>query len=825
VPWPEQTPRADWEKIKYMVIDTGDGLYQQEQKQNGEQKEEEQQVIMEIAEPANDSDDEGDHPANHMFRSPHNARANVSEDQLDGYLGLKSKTDSWGGVDDAGVLTKPRMFRALCCGATDKIHDPAMGNPNAFISMGAGGRKKKIDTVVVVRLQKAMYLPAVNKDGTIDCYVVAGLGGTRHSTDIMKGSLSPAFSKKFEFPYEMDDNASKEVVLRLYYIPKNGTGKLMGKVVLDLQDKIMGYRSEMKGHFLTNEEGNKPVMGRIEKGPKIGSQLRLSYELTLVSDALLTLNAEKGMDFRCIDPTTFGSPFLRVSYNESLQQTKPAKNHENPVWKSFVSFEVHSKDALQRLQMPHKLFPNKLLVEAMEHFMFGPPVFIGEAEIDLSNVPFGKGHSEGTEVFELKDPDRPGRKIGQIALGIMWGLNEKTQLRIHVEEGFHLPLHAYGTQPKTPKATVRNPNPPPLPIDSSMSIVLDREQGKIKKTQVIKATNNPQWNEKLVFACRQNELPTSITVECFDHRQYGGPHLVGRAEVDLRQLELDGRRISRWCRLEHEDLVAAANEIERVRLRDERIFERMKKGLDYEVENEEDGEESVRVGANSLLAKVLGKKAVTLVRQTPAGKARAKLKQHVAAVKAGVDPYEQGRVKVSLQWLSEPDEDDIIVQKLWDQKMQEAANRKIVRRLVAAWSMELMYKGMEGLKRNTALNQTTHQQADVFFKERAEPRHFRAWAAYMNNRNNSAKFLREWDKRNRLRPVFEEWYQERLTQENLRRLEMGLAPKLPGASAPIVTAPYDIAGGNFDAFDRMEKKGISKSVEDKKKRKKSSDRP
>lgn len=228
-------------------------------------------------------------------------------------------------------------------------------------------------------------------------------------------------------------------------MPKSGDVEVVGKIVLDLDGKSLGFRSEMMNHFLTSEDGNKPIMGRDEKGRKIGSQLRLTYDITLIKDALLTVFVDRCHSLRGVDPTTFSSPYIKVIYGDIELSTKPAKkNYEDPQFECFLSFEAHTLEALQRLDRKPVLNPGKMIIECWEYFMFGSHVYLGSFEVELSKQKFGRANVTKMS-HDFKDPDRPAKSIGRMDFSLVWGSNEMTSLRVNIQEGYKLPKHAFGT--------------------------------------------------------------------------------------------------------------------------------------------------------------------------------------------------------------------------------------------------------------------------------------------------------------------------------------------------------------------------------------------
>uniref|UniRef100_A0A7S1GWQ1 C2 domain-containing protein n=1 Tax=Hemiselmis andersenii TaxID=464988 RepID=A0A7S1GWQ1_HEMAN len=765
VPWPADDPAGTWEDVKYKAIDTGEKDFQA--KQAAEAKNKKQYGNVQTTKGPNESIDSDDgffNLAGGRRASPdgrpgtNDARHHTGSS---GHEGL-DRQDTFAQVEDTDFETRSKLMQFLCCGAgKNAVSVPTEGarhgKPDGpSKTVGPGGRVYKVESLVVVRVFKAMNLPAANKDGTTDSFVAARIGSEQQVSEVEKGTVNPTFNKKFEFEFKMEGK-NRSVILRVHRVTKIGV-EIVGKVVIPLEDQTLGYRSEMKNYFLTSEDGNKPIMGRNDKGAKIGSQLRISYEITLVNDALLTVYVEKATKLRGVDPSTFSSPYLKLTFNDVVLQTKPAKrNYENPVYESYHSFDTHSLDAIRRLSRPSKIAPSKLLVEAWEYFLFGSHVFIGAVEVDMAQLKFGRGDIK-LNTYEFKDPDRPKKAIGDVSLSLSWGSNDMTNLRVTIEEGLDLPDCAYGQKPKIMK-TNRSPEPLQLMIDSCVNVILDPSTGHSAKTKVHKQSSNPSYQETLWFSIRQNELPAFLTVEVDDVRNtpIGVKHTpVGKALVDMKQLKLDGMPQIRWCRLDHEDLLAAQAELERREERDRAMLRAMQRGQDFQMEGDDDEDEDDKEikSKGGVKAMLFGAKKMFIKRETAASREKKKLNADIKAIKGGVDPSKQGRVKVSIQWLTVPDEDDIAVQAMWDQAMMDPKNRKVVKRLVQSWSKEIMKRGFETLHRSGEASKRDKEKASTFYLERQLPRHWKAWAKRLKGRQASAKMAKYWNMRNRTEPSF-----------------------------------------------------------------------
>jgi hypothetical protein len=154
-------------------------------------------------------------------------------------------------------------------------------------------------------------------------------------------------------------------------------------------------------------------------------------------------------------------------------------------------------------------------------------------------------------------------------------------------------------------------------------------------------------------------------------------------------------------------------------------------------------------------------------------KLKKKLNATIKAIEAGVDPGEQGRVKVQVQWLSVPDEEDAEVQAMWDEKMSDPKNRKIVKKLIVSWSHETMKKALQGFQVYAQRASRDTVTATMFHMERCVPKHYRAWKRRVKAKQNAASSAKYWAFRNRLTPCFFEWNLAIIDGANEKRLAKG----------------------------------------------------
>jgi len=226
-------------------------------------------------------------------------------------------------------------------------------------------------------------------------------------------------------------------------------------------------------------------------------------------------------------------------------------------------------------------------------------------------------------------------------------------------------------------------------------------------------------------------------------------------------------------------------------------------------DDDDDDEEKQAKSKGGLKDILFGAKKLFVTGESAAAKEKKKLNADIRAIKGGVDPSKQGRVKISIQWLTVPDEDDVAVQAMWDQAMTDPKNRKIVKRLVQAWSKEVMKKGFDGLVRSGEASKRARNKAETFYLERQLPRHWKAWAKRFKGRQASAKMAKYWNLRNRVEPSYWDWYLFSMENINMKRLAKGLAPRKP--RDPGSQEPAQVGGGKSDDKKVFEGFGSKKS--------------
>ena len=85
--------------------------------------------------------------------------------------------------------------------------------------------------------------------------------------------------------------------------------------------------------------------------------------------------------------------------------------------------------------------------------------------------------------------------------------------QVMIQEGYHLPKCAFGTQPRQGVKMKSGKQTAQPDMDSSCTIVLDQQLGLIQKSKVYVENLNPQYEETLWFDIRQNELPAHMVVQ------------------------------------------------------------------------------------------------------------------------------------------------------------------------------------------------------------------------------------------------------------------------------------------------------------------------
>jgi Ca2+-dependent lipid-binding protein len=405
----------------------------------------------------------------------------------------------------------------------------------------------KPDSIVIVKIEKCVHLPAMINNESSNPYVEIKSRAKRKKTNVIKETLDPIFDAKFDMEHSRDDEV-RDLQLTVYHSKFGGGKQFLGQHYVDLKNTKLGDKIQMREFSLKMEDGVTLVTTRDPgTGKAVESKIFMSWNISLKPEALVSVRVSNARNINSPDTRGLGFPFVKIKFDDRILKSSSATELQHPRWDQSISFDTLS--ILQLLDLPKEAKPNpKVVIEVWDSKAIGDDIFIGSCETDILNIRYETRSDMAWH--RLTDTTRARRaNVGEIKFSIAWGPNEPTVLTVQIEEGFALTKHLQssllqkGKRAKSFFSKQKDDDKQETLPSSFLSFSLDNTRKR--KTKVIKENINPQWQEKHHFQVLQSELPTSMLVQCY-HQHMMGEEFIGMVSVDLQKLELNRSSFVRW---------------------------------------------------------------------------------------------------------------------------------------------------------------------------------------------------------------------------------------------------------------------------------------
>ena len=671
---------------------------------------------------------------------------------------------------------------------------------------GAQGFEGKPNSIVIVKIEKCVHLPAMVNNETSNAFVEVRSRGKHQKTQVIKDTLDPLYEEKFDMEHNTEDEV-RDLTLTVYHA-KLGKGKqFLGKLHVDLARAKVGDNVKMKMWELTYKDGVTPVTCKDPgSGKTVTSGIFMSWNLSLKPEALVSMRLSNAKNINSPDTRGLGFPFVKVKFDDRVIKSAPAKVLEMPRWDQSISFDTLSIEQLYILPASAKPSP-KMIIEVWDSKAIGDDIFIGSCETDISKIRYET--RSDMEWHRLSDKTRPRRaNVGDIKFSIAWGPNEPTNLCVQIEEGYALTKHLQSSILQGGKKRgffSKKDDSAKEEVLPSAFLKFALDNTRKRKTNIVKNSCAPQWQEKHLFKVLQSELPTQMLVQCY-HSHLLGEEFIGMVAVDLTGLELNRMSFVRWYRLQDIELKALADKKKRAA---EKAKQKEKAILEGTYVAEDDGEDEdleLEEEEAELTSYLHQEKAGFLSRMTGAGTAKARRMQLLRQLNSGKNPDELGRVRIRLTWTSIDDEEEIQAQKIWQEQMKNPRKRKIMKKVMKNWISEYQRRAFDCLLRQAALQRRMEDQALHRYKESKLPRFFSLWQGHMHMLRLQETCLYHYNLRCRQKPVFEAWVFEVDKSHKRERIKRGEYPGNPDdlpIQAPLEM--FNIAGSDYQNPDLIQK--------------------
>ncbi|XP_007459930.1 PREDICTED: synaptotagmin-9 [Lipotes vexillifer] len=233
---------------------------------------------------------------------------------------------------------------------------------------------------LIVRIHKAVNLPAKDFSGTSDPYVKIYLlpdRKTKHQTKVHRKTLNPVFDEVFLFPVPYNDLVARKLHFSVYDFDRFSRHDLIGQVVVDHFLDLADFPRECvlwkDIEYVTNDN--------VDLGELMFS---LCY---LPTAGRLTITIIKARNLKAMDITGASDPYVKVSLmcdgrRLKKRKTSTKRNTLNPVYNEAIVFDVP----------PENIDQIYLSVAVMDYDRVGHNEIIGVCQVGNEAERLGRDH-------------------------------------------------------------------------------------------------------------------------------------------------------------------------------------------------------------------------------------------------------------------------------------------------------------------------------------------------------------------------------------------------------------------------------------------------
>ena len=114
----------------------------------------------------------------------------------------------------------------------------------------------KPDSIVIVKIEKCVHLPAMINNESSNPYVEIKSRAKRKKTNVIKETLDPIFDAKFDMEHSRDDEV-RDLQLTVYHSKFGGGKQFLGQHYVDLKNTKLGDKIQMREFSLKMEGKSK----------------------------------------------------------------------------------------------------------------------------------------------------------------------------------------------------------------------------------------------------------------------------------------------------------------------------------------------------------------------------------------------------------------------------------------------------------------------------------------------------------------------------------------------------------------------------------------
>uniref|UniRef100_A0A8C2IAB4 Synaptotagmin X n=1 Tax=Cyprinus carpio TaxID=7962 RepID=A0A8C2IAB4_CYPCA len=201
------------------------------------------------------------------------------------------------------------------------------------------------EQALVVRILKALDLPAKDFTGTSDPYVKIYLLPERKKkfqTRVHRKTLNPMFDETFRFPVEYSELCNRKLHFSVYDFDRFTSHDMIGEVVVDNLFELSDLSREAVVW--------KDILAATTESVDLGE---IMYSLCYLPTAgRMTLTVIKCRNLKAMDITGYSDPYVKVSLicdgrRLKKRKTTTKKNTLNPVYNEAIIFDIPPENVEQ----------------------------------------------------------------------------------------------------------------------------------------------------------------------------------------------------------------------------------------------------------------------------------------------------------------------------------------------------------------------------------------------------------------------------------------------------------------------------------------------
>ena len=390
--------------------------------------------------------------------------------------------------------------------------------------------------ILDVTVVRGIDLLAADGRRTRDPYVNLQVGkatNTVHRTSTKKQTRNPEWNQSFIIRLE-GSQRHESLLLECFDHNTLSSNNSCGKLQIPLKSLVLGQKYRERHNLM--QAGVTMHNGQLELEYRLVQRNQSQLQATLLITVL------RAKDLIASDHGGTSDPYVRLHVGQAVRAAKRTKTKMktlDPVFGQTFKFRL---DAAQRQQ--------NLTIECFDYDMLGSDDSLGKILLPIDTM---RVNEETQEWLKLQQDDR-----SQGEIEVRYTIEEKTASEVENEEQMLKPGILYITVVRARDLLAADSNGMSDPF---IKLHTGNTKEHAQKTDVMKKTLNPVWNETFTFNLDRKQRQDDMTFECFDYDLLSSNDSLGSFDLPLDSL-LHNQECVQWYRLEQEEEDTHQGEVE-----------------------------------------------------------------------------------------------------------------------------------------------------------------------------------------------------------------------------------------------------------------------